>query len=249
MENMIEIAPNQLPLFADLLTVEQEQRVTAAKADATKHMNRQRDEVFRKVNLVDAAGFTSEHYDYNVNCIKMMQEINVNSWKEERKMVEVEMDHFNGNFYIMFDEYDKGKNEIIKRKAQIELHGDKIECYWLNNNSRTMKPSTILTKITEAAEKAKYKYKIANQTKSTVEYTVDKYKKLYPDAEVTAGKGYTSGRGSYTEFDTVTVKFKSGSYVVFEVYTIPDNEYVRDKVDVVFRKMSINEVMDYFNAQ
>ena len=249
MENMIEIAPNQLPLFADMLTVEQEQRVVAAKADATKQMDRQRLEVIRKAAIVDAAGFTPNHYGYSIDCIKVMREINVNSWREERRMVEVELDHFKGNFYIVFDEYDKGKNEIIKRKATVDLRGDKMECYWLNNNSRAMKPTTILANIAKAAETAKYKYKIANQTKTTVEYTVDKYKQLYPDAEVTAGKGHTSGRGNYTEFDTITVKFKSGSYVVFEVYTIPNNEYVRDKVDAVTKKLSINELMDYFNAQ
>jgi hypothetical protein len=249
MENMIEIAPNQLPLFADMLTVEQEQRVANEKADATKTMLRQKDEVLRKMKMVIDAGFSPAQYSYNTDCVKVMREINVNSWREECKRVEVELDRFSGYFYILFDEYDKGKNEIIKRKATVDLRGDKMECYWLNNNSRAMKPTTILANIAKSAETAKYKYKIANQTKSTVEYTVDKYKKLYPDAEVIAGKGHTSGRGSYTEFDTITVKFKSGSYVVFEVYTIPDNEYVRDKVDVVFRKMSINEVMDYFNAQ
>jgi hypothetical protein len=249
MENTIEIAPNQLPLFTDMLTVEQEQRVTDAKVSATKQMDRERLEVIRKAAIVDAAGFTSNHYGYSIDCIKVMREINVNSWREERRMVEVELDHFKGNFYIVFDEYDKGKNEIIKRKASVDLRGDKMECYWLNNNSRAMKPATILANIAKAAETAKYKYEIANKTKSTVEYTVDKYKKLYPDAEVKAGKGHTSGRGNYTEFDTVTVKFKSGSYVVFEVYTIPDNEYVRDKVDAVTKKLSINELMDYFNAQ
>ena len=249
MENIIEIAPNQLPLFADLLTVEQEQRIANEKAEAVKTMNRQLNDVLRKVNLVDEAGFTNEQYGYSTDCIKVMREINVNSWREECKMVEVELDRFNGNFYILFDQYDAGKNEIVKRKATVDLRGDKMECYWLNNNSRVMKPATILTKIAEAAEKAKYKYEIANKTKSTVEYTIDKYKKLYPNAEVTAGKGHTSGRGSYTEFDTVTIKFKSGSYITFEIYTTPDNEYVREKVDMVFRKMSINEVMDYFNAQ
>jgi hypothetical protein len=248
MENTIEIAPNQLPLFADMLTVEQEQRVVTAKADATKQMDRQRLEVIRKAAIVDAAGFTSNHYGYSIDCIKVMREINVNSWREEHKMVEVELDHFKGNFYIVFDEYDKGKNEIIKRKASVDLRGDKMECYWLNNNSRAMKPATILANIAKAAETAKYKYEIANKTKSTVEYTVDKYKKLYPDAEVTAGKGYSRGR-NYTEFDTVTVTFKSGSYVTFEVYSTRDKEYVHEKVDVIFRKMSINEVMDYFNAQ
>lgn len=248
MENITTIDPNQLPLFADMLTVEQEQRVAAAKADATKTMNRQLDDVLRKVEMVADAGFTSDKFGYSTDCIKVMREINVNPWRETSKLVEVELDRFNGNFYILFDEYDRVKNEIIKRKATVDLRGDKMECYWLNNNSRAMKPTTILANIAKAAETAKARYKLANQTKSTVEYTVDKYKKLYPDAEVTAGKGYSRGR-NYTEFDTVTVKFKSGSYVTFEVYSTRDKEYVHEKFDAVFRKMSINEVMDYFNAQ
>ena len=249
MENTIEIAPNQLPLFADMLTVEQEQRVASAKADATKQMERQRVDVIRKAALVDKAGFTSDQYGYSIECKKVMRSINVNRWNEEPKQVEVELDQFNGNFYIFFDEYDKGKIEIIKRKATVDLSGDKMECYWLNNNSRKMKPATILANITKAAETAKYNYQYANKVKSTVEYTVDKYKSLYPNAEVVAGRGYTSGRGNYTEFDTVTVKFKSGSYVVFEVYSTPDREYVREKVDAVTKKLTINELMDFFNAQ
>lgn len=249
MENTIEIAPNQLPLFADMLTVEQEQRVAAEKVSATKQMERQRVDVIRKAALVDKAGFTSDQYGYSIDCSTVTREINVNPWRETSKLVEVELDRFNGNFYILFDEYDKGKNEIIKRKATVELRSDKMECYWLNNNSRAMKPTTILANIAKAAETAKYKYEVANKTKSTVEYTVDKYKKLYPEAEVTAGKGYNSGRGNYTEFDTVTIKFKSGSYVVFEVYSTPDKEYVREKVDAVTKKLAINELMDFFNAQ
>jgi hypothetical protein len=249
MENTIEIAPNQLPLFADMLTVEQEQRVTAAKADATKQMLRQKNEVLHKVHMVCDANFPPSQYGYNIECKKITRSINVNRWSEESKHVEVELDHFSGNFYILFDEYDKAKNEIIKRKASVDVSGNKMECYWLNGNSRKMKPATILANIAKATETAKYKYKIANQTKSTVEYTVDKYKKLYPDAEVTAGKGYNSGRGEYTEFDTVTVKFKSGSYLSFRVFSEPDKEYVNKTYDAVFTKMTKTEIMDYFNAQ
>jgi hypothetical protein len=249
MENMIEIAPNQLPLFADMLTAEQEQRVTDAKVSATKKMDRQLSEVIRKVATVDKAGFTSSHYSYNTDCKKVMHWINVNSYKENVKEILVELDQFDGNFYILFDEYDKTKNQIVKLKATTDLRGNKIECYRLNRNSRAMKPETILANIAKAAETAKYQFNLANKFKSTVEYTVDKYKKLYPNAEVTAGKGYNSGRGNYFEFDTITVKFKSGSYVVFRIYSAPDTEYIHEKVDVVFKNLTRNELMDYFNAQ
>jgi hypothetical protein len=251
MENMIEVAPNQLPLFADMLTVEQEERVADAKASAKKQMDRDRLEVIRKATLVDDAGFTSIHYSYSTDCKKVMRSINVNHWNEEPHMIEVELDQFSGSFYILFDEYDKSKNEIVKRRAQItlwKLH-KYIECYALNQNSRAMKPTTILTKIAAAAETAKYKYELANKTKSNIEYTVDKYKKLYPNAEVEAGKGYNSGRGNWEEYDTITVKFKSGSYVIFKVYTTPDQEYAAKTYDAVVSKMTNTELMDYFNAQ
>jgi hypothetical protein len=249
MENMIEIAPNQLPLFADMLTVEQEQRVTDEKSSATKQMDRQRLEVIRKAALVDAAGFSPTQYGYSIDCKKVVRSINVNSWRESSKHVEVELDQFNGNFYILFDEYDKGKNEIIKRRAQVDLSGDKMECYSLVGSYRWVTPWTIKNKIATSTETAKYKYELANKTKSNIEYTVDKYKKLYPNAEVEAGKGYTSGSGKYDEYDTVTVKFKSGSYIIFKVYTTPDQEYVAKTYDAVISKMTNTELMDHFNAQ
>jgi hypothetical protein len=253
MENMIEIAPNQLPLFADMLTVEQEQRIAEAKSSAKKQMDRERLEVIRKAALVDATGFindsVTQEYSYLTECKKVMRSINVNKWNEVPQMVEVELDQFNGYFFILFDEYDKNKNEIIKRKALITLWDDFIECYALNQNSRAMKPTTILTKIAAAAETAKYKYELANKTKSNIEYTVDKYKKLYPNAEVEAGKGYNSGRGNWEEYDTITVKFKSGSYVIFKVYTTPDQEYTAKRYDAVTSKMTNTELMDHFNAQ
>jgi hypothetical protein len=247
MENMTEIAPNQLPLFADMLTVEQEQRVTDAKASATKQMQRQKNEVLQKMKMVIDAGFSPAQYGYSTDCKKLTRSINVSKWNEEAKYVEVELDQFNGNFYIIFDEYDKTKNEIIKRKAGIDISGNKMECYWLNQNSRKMKPATILANMAKAAENAKYKYDTANKIKSTVEYTINKYKKLYPDAEVKAGRGYTSG--TYREYDKVIITFKSGSYVELEIGTTPDKEYVLTKYDAVFKSLSINEVMDYFNAQ
>ena len=247
MENMTTIAPNQLPLFADMLTVEQEQRVADAKTSATKQMQRQKNEVLQKMKMVIDAGFSPAQYGYSTDCKKLTRSINVNRWDAEPKHVEVELDQFNGNFYIIFDEYDKTKNEIIKRKAGIDISGNKMECYWLNQNSRKMKPETILANMAKAAENAKYKYDTANKIKSTVEYTINKYKKLYPDAEVKAGRGYTSG--TYREYDKVIITFKSGSYVELEIGTTPDREYVLTKYDAVFKSLSINEVMDYFNAQ
>lgn len=249
MENMTEIAPNQLPLFADLLTVEQEQRLSDAKASATKQMQREKNEVLRKMKIVIDAGFSPAQYNYSTDCKKVTRSINVNKWNEEPLMVEAEFDQFNGNFYILFDQYDKSQNKIVKRKSTIQLSGDKIECYWLNQSSRKMKAETILANIDKAADKASLQFECANEIKSIIEYKVDKYKKLYPNAEVEAGKGYNSGRGNWEEFETVTVKFPSGSYIVFRVTSNPDYEYAHKIFNAVTNKMTNTELMDHFNAQ
>jgi hypothetical protein len=248
MENTIEIAPNQLPLF-DMLTTEQEIELarlkTLAKRDADKHEKRISD----KIELLLKAGFTNRHYTYNVERTTVTREVNVANWRDYSKLVEDEFDSVTGDCYLLYSRYDKSKNEIVTAKTWFDVYSGKIECCNLTGSYRKYKPETILAQIEESYEIATNEYDIANKTKSTVEYTINKYKKLYPDAEVKAGRGYNSGRGNYSEFDTVTIKFKSGSYVVFEVYATPDREYVREKVDAVTKKLAINELMDYFNAQ
>lgn len=248
METMTEVAPNQLPLFADMLTVEQEQRLTAAKVSATHQMLYAKDTVLRKTRMAMDTGFLGTQYIFSTECGKTTRRINVGTWGEE-KIVEVELDTFKGDFSIIFEQYDESVKKIINRKASIELYGDKVECYYLNQSSRKIKPSTLLENVNKAATTAKYKSEITNLTKSTLDYTVDKYKTLYPNADVKTGKGYTSGRGNYTEFDTVTVKFKSGSYIEFRIGTQPNYEYVYEKYDAVTSVMKNLELMDHFNAQ
>lgn len=246
MEEPIEIAPNQLPLFDDVLTTKQEETLKYYKTEATNRMLRNEREVLNKVECLSNAGFTSSHYVYNTERKIINYEANVNRYDEEAKYVEVELDSFSGYCYILYDCYDEKTNKIIKSRASFTLYRDgKIECYALVNSYRRIKPKSLLDKLTEATNKANYEYEYANKVKTNIEYTVNKYKQLYPDAEVTSGKGYRKNK----DFDKVTVKFKSGSYVVFEVYGTPNNEYLYEKVDAVTKEMPINELMDYFNKQ
>jgi hypothetical protein len=247
MENTIEIAPNQLPLF-DMLTVEQEQELARIKANTTRDVNKRIKEVEDKIALLIKAGFTNRHYGYNLECNKIIREVNVANWRDTPKMVETELDSSSGNCHLIYSRYDKSKNEIITAKAGFDIRNGKIECSNLTNNWRQYKPESILAKIEESYEITQNQYDMANKMKSVVEYTVNKYKKLYPEAEVTADKGYTSGR-NYSEYDKVTIKFKSGSYVSFQLGGEKDREYTVDKYDAVFKKLTINEVMDHFNTQ
>lgn len=246
MENMTTVAPNQLPLF-DMLTVEHETELARQKDSLKRENDRREKEVEGKIRLLSKSGFTSRHYTYTTKTTKVTRQLNVARWNETPKYVEVEIDQFSGSCSLLYSRFNKDKNEIVTAQTPFTVRNAKIECCGLTQTWRYYKPETLLTKIEESYEVASNQYDLANQTKTNVEKAVAKYKQLYPDAEVKAGKGYTSG--TYREYSKVTITFKSGSYVELEINSVPDQEYVLTKYDAVFKKMTINEVMDHFNAQ
>lgn len=247
MENTIEIAPNQLPLF-DMLTVEQEIELARVKAVAKRDQERREKEVLDKIDLLYKTGFTTQQYRCSAEWEKTNRRFNVANWKETPKFVEAEINEFHGSCNLLYSRFNKETNTITTAVASFTLRNGKIECYSLTGNWRNYKPESILAKVEESYEIAQNQYEAYNRKQTVVEYTVNKYKQLYPDAEVKAGKGYTSGR-NYSEYDKVTITFKSGSYVSFQIGGEKDREYVLDKYDAVFKKLSINEVMDHFNSQ
>ena len=247
MENVVEIDSNQLALF-DLLTKEQEEELARIKVAHKRDAESRIKSVENKIDLLIKHGFTNRHYDYNLECSKVTRSVNVAHWRDKPKMVETELDSAVGDCYLIYSRYDKSKNEIVTAKTYFDIRNGKIECSNLTNNWRQYKPESILAKIEESYEIAKNQYDMANQMKSVVEYAVNKYKKLYPEADVKATKGYTSGR-NYSEYDKVLIKFKSGSYVSFQLTSEKDREYVVEKYDAAFKRMTTNEVLQYFNTQ
>ena len=247
MENTVEIAPNQLPLF-DMLTVEQEIELARVKAGAKRDQERREKEVKDKIDLLYKTGFTTQQYRCSVEWEKATRRFNVAKWKDVPKFVEVEVNEFRGSCNLMYSRFNKETNSITTAITSFTLRNGKIECYSLTGNWRNYKPESILAKVKESYEIAKNQYELYNRKQTVVEYTINKYKQLYPDAKVTAGKDYTSGR-YYNEYDKVTVEFKSGSYVSFRLGSENDRELVFEKHDAVFKKLSANEVMDLFNSQ
>lgn len=253
MENTIEIAQNQLTLF-DMLTVDQEIELARRVKQATFEADTNERRLNEIIKLLSDKGFTGRHFKYEVNNSKIIQKFNVADWREEKKIVEVETVSFTYQIYLLYSKYDKTSNSIGTVKVHFWVNKNKIECSSLTRNYRYYKPESILTMIEKSYDVALNQYNEANKLKSNIEYTVNKYKKLYPEAEVTASKYYSDHRREFNkidriEFDKITVKFKSGSYVSFKINEKPDSEYLIAKHDAVFNKLKGNDVLDYFNNQ
>jgi hypothetical protein len=127
-------------------------------------------------------------------------------------------------------------------------HG-KLECSSITSQYRAYLPSSLFTKLKENNEKAQNEYNSANREKSILNYTVNKYKTLFPNATVTTGKDYYKTRNEYTEFPTVIVSFKSGSWVSFRLGYENDKEFTHKKFDAIAAQLSTMDLLNVFNNQ
>jgi hypothetical protein len=76
-------------------------------------------------------------------------------------------------------------------------------------------------------------------------YTIEKYQKLAPNAEVTATREHKSYGRRYYSFDTVTVKFENGNLLVIKPGFKNDQESVHRFIDVTTTSKSAEELSQY----
>jgi hypothetical protein len=145
------------------------------------------------------------------------------------------------NFYIW--ETDK---KLKPAKFWFDVENNKIQCGSITEQYRFYKPKTILEKLKIHNEKAANQFEEFKQKENLEKNTIEKYTKLYPDAEVISKDGYTKSSGS---FRLVEVKFKSGSYVQFKLDTYNNKEYLCSKYDALTDKLTAEELLDKFSKQ
>ena len=154
-----------------------------------------------------------------------------------------------GGCKIIHDRYNSVTNQIITLTSLVSNEHDKLECSAITSQYRAYKPASLLAKLKENNEKAQYAFDKANATKLLLNYTVNKYKTLFPKATVTVGKDYYRSGNTYNEFETVIVTFESGSYIIFRLGYENDKEYTHKKFDAVASKLSAIELLEVFNKQ
>jgi len=154
-----------------------------------------------------------------------------------------------GGCQLITEYYNSYKNELIKRLVSVDTADGKLECSTITNQYRAYKPSSLLTKLQEYNVSQLYKFNAANKQKGILDYTVDKYKTLFPNAKVSIGSDYSKTRNDYTQFPIVYVNFESGSWVSFRMGYEIDQEYTHKKFDAVASQMSSMELLRMFNSQ
>ncbi len=75
---------------------------------------------------------------------------------------------------------------------------------------------------------------------------IKKYQTLYPNATVEMKQEWSKYSGT---FDVLEVKFKSGSYIQFQLNTYQNQEVFYKKYDAQLENMSVEELLNKFANQ
>ena len=240
----------QLELDFGILTVAQQERVNnfvkSQKTDIERLINIQT----KIENLLISGGF-QEGIDY-VNDLKYGLETEDRKFGYGSDEFEANVTYMksSGGCKIIFERYNKYKNEIEIGMSMVSIEHDKLECSSITSQYRAYKPSSLLQKLQENNKKAQNEYNSANREQAIINYTIEKYKTLFPNSTVTSASDYyRGGRNTYTEFKIVKVAFENGSYIIFRLGYENDKESIHKKFDAVESKLTAIELLNIFDKQ
>ena len=240
----------QLDLFeGKVLTTEQRLEVQSYIERGDKEVVRKREENIKIQLLLDRAGFR-EGIDY-INDFDVSEKTYNHefgySYNNTQWEAEVSVMRNSGGCQILFDSFRNGKIEM--GKSYVYREGDKLQCTCITSQYRHYKPSSLLAKLKEHNSYSLVQLESTNKKQNIIEYTVEKYTKLFPNAEVKIGSDYNRGRNNYSEFKTVIINFPSGSYVIYRLGYDNDGEYLHKKFDNVVDVLKGMDLLNHFNNQ
>ena len=240
----------QLDLFeGKVLTTEQRLEVQSYIERGDKEVVRKREENIKIQLLLDRAGFR-EGIDY-INDFDVSEKTYNHefgySYNNTQWEAEVSVMRNSGGCQILFDSFRNGKIEM--GKSYVSREGDKLQCTSITSQYRYYKPSSLLTKLKEHNSYSLGQLESTNKKQNIIEYTVEKYTKLFPNATVTIGSDYDRNRNNYSEFKTVIINFPSGSYVIYRLGYDNDGEYLHKKFDNVVGTLKGIDLLNHFNNQ
>jgi len=232
----------QLELF-QVLNDEQQNEVNRF-VERQQHYVTDRIESMKKtVEMLKEAGFKQgENFSCSYTVDKETSERSF-GYGDNSFKAEVTFDTISGCVYLKHKRFYAG--ELTADNSSVSKAGDKLECSRITPQYRAYKPSTLLVKLNEHNEDQQWRYDNYVKKNNMLEYTLDKYSKLYPNATVQTGSGYAGNRS----FSTVLVSFESGSWVEFKLGFRQDEEYMFKKFDATVDALKGMDLLNHFNEQ
>jgi len=239
--------PNQLDLFAGiLLTDEQEQMIIEYKERCAKNALYYKNQNERLEQLLLGAGFIKDvNFVNNFQIKTETREVTLGSdYRNNRFETEITHEIIEGDLRLKGFSFYNGN--LDQKEFSIGLDKDKVQCSAIQDQYRYIKPSTMLDKLVQHNTKQVANYEFYVQKNALKLEIINKYKALYPNATVEMKQEWSKYSGS---FDVLEIKFKSGSYIQFQLNTYQNKEVFYKKYDAELENMSVEELLNKFSNQ
>ena len=164
-------------------------------------------------------------------------------WATDKYKHDVTVNTISGTVSLIHKRFYNG--QLITTTSSVSIEGDKLMCTSITPQYRAYKPTTLREKLNEYNENQQWRFDNYNKKKSILDYTLDKYSKLYPNADVKTGTLYR-GRSSA---QSVLVSFPSGSWVELSLGFEKDKEMVHKKYDATVDVLKGMDLLNHFNKQ
>jgi hypothetical protein len=239
----------QLDLFEGvLLTADQQTHVDNYINSQQKVTTFQENETQRIEKMLIEAGFIKGvHFKNNFKSSTTTRTVTLGySYNQTQFEVEVTAKICTGGVVLLGKRFDSSTKELKDATFSFDVERDKLQSWSIQEQSRYVKPKTLLTKLLEHNEKEKQRFDEYNKATALLNATLKKYKTLYPSATVTSGRDYAKYYGS---FDTIKVEFESGSFIEFRIDPYNDRDVMFKKKDVEYDNLSSDELLERFSKQ
>jgi len=241
--------PNQLDMFEGILLSPEQEKQAMEFVERRKRQVEDRKKVIEQIeSQLLAAGFIKGNHFVNDFKVETVTKEVVLGYRYNNTDFKVELTYIDdtGSISLKGTYLSLDKKQIEERKFYFDVHKGKFNCFSLQENNRFIKAETLLQKLIENDEIVVLKFREAQKKNDLKQVIVDKYTKLYPNATITVLKEYSR---YYGEFEVVEVRFESGSYVKFKLDTYNNKEYLHDKYDATFEKLTSDELLERFSKQ
>jgi len=249
---MIELTPitdpNQLTLGIEsqVLTTDQTQKLEAHKQRILDSDQRLRETLLRKRAMLVNNGFEEgQDFKFSFEEYDSEETVNLARWTEPTVEVTFNIKRVKGECVLLVDHYEAVADVIVKNVAGFDIENGKVECYRINGNARKITFRTLKEKLAERNAEVQWQMMTARSRRSVTAYTVEKYAKLVPTAQVLTSRESTGHGSRWYSFDVVEVKFPNGNLLVVKPGVHQDQEIVYKFVDVTTANKSAEELARY----
>jgi hypothetical protein len=249
---MIELTPitdpNQLTLGIEsqVLTTEQTQKLEGAKKRILDSDQRLRETLLRKrAQLVNNGFEEGQDFKFSLEEVDREDTINLARWNEPAVEVTFNIKRVKGECVLLVDHYEAVADVIVKNVAGFDIINGKVECYRVNGNMRKVTFRTLKEKLAERNAEVQWQMMTTRNHRSVTAYTVEKYAKLAPTAQVLTSRDCTGHGARWFSFDVVEVKFPNGNLLVVKPGVHQDQERVHKFIDVTTANKSAEELAQY----